>query len=69
MGSRKKSNFFSGPATKAPLELIGHIVLGNFFRTSKKVIFPSGQALTPSPSSGRATQKKIAASLPKHFIL
>ena len=48
---KNKVIFFSGPATKAlsppPLELSGNIVLCDFFRASKKVIFLSGQALTP----------------------
>ena len=40
-------SFFSGPATKALLELSGNSFGGNFFRASKKFFFPSGQALTP----------------------
>ena len=48
--TKKLSSFFSGPATKAlsppPLELSGNIVLCDFFRASKKVIFLSGLAST-----------------------
>ena len=72
-GSRKKSNFFSGPATKAftPPPL-GLVAIRNFFPYIKKSsFFLSGRALTPPRLSGRTTKKKktfFAASHSTYLI-
>ena len=48
------------PYHPPPLELSGHIFLGDFFsELQKKFFFVSGQALTPPPPlGGRATKKR-----------
>ena len=44
--------YFSGPATKASLELSGYIFSGKFFilKLKKKIFFLCGQALHTPPS-------------------
>ena len=62
-GSRKKSSFLSGPATKAFSLPLGLVAIGTIFLTLKRVIFLVAHPF--SPSLWPATKKRffLAASL------